>query len=145
MPNATDHLVEEFAKLGFNFQDLAPSLLEIQPSLSVYQTNVFDSRTTRPTDYFHFAFELWRKKPDDPLKITCLSVGLIGLGLDSKENLLATGYYQIDQGGIPSKEIVITEVLNTRKRIEASQKFNMGGNLTLFPQPRQTPGRRKKG
>lgn len=144
MPKRTDHLVEEFAKLGFDFHDLAPSLLEIQPALSVYQTKVFDGRTTRPTDYFHFAFELWRKKPDDPLKITCLSVGLIGRGLDSKEDLLATGYYHIDQGGIPSKETVITEVLNTRKRIEASQKFNMGGNPSPSPQPRQNPGRRRK-
>ena len=121
MPSPTDHLQEEFAKLGFNFQDLAPSLLEIEPTLSVYQTKVFDSRTTRPTDYFHFAFELWRKKPDDPMKITCLSVGLIGGGPSSKEDLLATGYYHIDQGGIPSKEVAIMEVLTTRKRIEASQ------------------------
>jgi hypothetical protein len=144
MPNPTDHLIEDFAKLGFNFQDLAPSLLEIQPTLSVYETKVFDSRTTRPMDYFHFAFELWRQKPDDPFKITCLSVGLIGLDLDSKEDLLATGYYHIDQGGIPSKETVITEVLNTRKRIEANQKFNMGGNPLPSPPLKPNSGRRMK-
>lgn len=144
MRNSTDDLVEEFAKLGFDFQDLAPSLLEIQPALSVYQTRVFDSRTTRPTDYFHFAFELWQKTPDDPLKITCLSVGLIGRGPDSKEDLLATGYYHIDQGGIPSKETVLTEVLNTHKRIEARQKFNMGGSPPPSLQPKQNLGRSRK-
>ena len=144
MPKPTDDLVEEFAKLGFDFHDLAPSLLEIQPGLSVYQMKVFDIRTTRPADYFHFAFELWQRKVDDPLRITCLSVGLIGHGLDSKEDLLATGYYHIDQGGIPPKETVITEVLSTRKRIEASQKFNMGGNPPPSPQLKQNPGRRRR-
>lgn len=144
MPDPTGHLIEEFAKLGFDFHDLAPSLLEIQPALSVYQTKVFDSRTSRPTDYFHFAFELWRKTPDDPLKITCLSVGLIGRGHHSKEDLLATGYYHIDQGGIPSKETVLTEVLNTHKRIEARQKFNMGGSPSPSVQPKQNLGRKRK-
>jgi hypothetical protein len=144
MLKPTDDLVEEFATLGFDFHDLAPSLLEIQPGLSVYQTKVFDSRTTRPTDYFHFAFELWRKTPDDPLKVTCLSVGLIRRGPHSKEDLLATGYYHIDQGGIPSKETVLTEVLNTHKRIEARQKFNMRGSPSLSTQPKQNLGRRRK-
>jgi hypothetical protein len=144
MPNAGDPLIEQFAKLGFNYQDLAPSLLEIDPALSVYETKVFDSRTTRRTDYFYFAFELWREKPNDPLKITCLSIGLIGRDPDSKEDLLATGYYHIDQGGIPSKVTVITEVLNTRKRIEANQKFNMGGNPHPSPPLKPNSGRRRK-
>jgi len=144
MSNAPNYLIEQFAKLGFDYQKLAPSHREIHQALSVYETKIFDSRTARPTDYFHFAFELWRKTPDDPLKIACLSVGLIGQGPHSKEDLLASGYYHIDQSPIPPMETIIKDLLTIQKRIEASRKFNMGGDSSPSPQPRQNPGKRRK-
>jgi hypothetical protein len=145
MSNPEDQLTEQFAKIGFNYADLSSTLRQPHPCLAVCETKVFDPRTSDPSAYFHFSFELWRKKADDPFNLTYLAAALIGPGADSKEELLAWEYYGTYHRAIPPKETVLADLLNIRKRIEIHQKFNLGGkpppSLLLKPNARRRKGR----
>lgn len=141
MPQPDEQLPEQFAKLGFNYQDLAPTLRDIDPTLSECSIQFRDPRTPNQGDYFAFTFEFWRKKPEDPLTITCLSAALISRGANGQEELVAMEYYHFEHRAILPKEGVIGHLLDLRRRDLVNQKFNMGRKPSKTPRRRKTPPR----
>jgi hypothetical protein len=142
MPQPDEQLPEQFARLGFNYQDLAPRIRDIDPTLAECSIQFSDPRTANPGEFFQFSFEFWREKREDPTTITCLSAALIGPGPNSQEELLANEYYHTALQPIPPKEEVIAKLLDLQRRQRASQKFNLDGKLSKQRRRHKPPPRR---